>query len=120
MPDSRKEMEVALLILETNEELLSQHADEKGELLFEKSTLSLISSIISSGLTLHNYIVEHNLFKDNNTIKKLLIDIENECEKLKISEENAKKLNIRDAMIRWSKLHGIILNLCIEIVVEGL
>lgn len=120
MSELTKEIEVALLVLEKNEELLEQHSDEKGELLFDKSTLSLISEIISSGLTLHNYIVEHNLFTDNAVIKKFLIDIENESEKLKISEENAKKLNIRDAMIRWSKLHAIILNLCVEIVVEGM
>lgn len=108
-------VKLAEKVLTDSDKFLVRYSSEDGNLLLDKSSLKDISSIIAEGLTVSNYIIEHQLYADNAGIQDLLGKITKEADKLAITEENAKQLNFRDALIHWSKIHALVITLCAQV-----
>ena len=105
-------------VLTDSEELLAHNMDETGNIIIDKSTLKATTNIIQEGLLIYNYIVREGFYKDNKPIQDTLVQINKFADKVVISDENAKNLNMRDAMINWTKLQGLVISLCIMVLNE--
>ena len=102
-------------VLMDSEDFITKYSDEVNGLLLDKSSFYDITKIIQEGLAIYNHIVEKNLYADDAYMQELLGKISREASKLTISEENAKKLNFRDALVDWGKLHALIISMCVVV-----
>lgn len=105
-------------ILVDSEELLAHNTDETGNIIIDKTTLRSMTDVLQAGLLIYNQIVKEGLYKDNKAIQETLLQINNIADKLNITDENAKNLNMRDAMINWTKAQGLIISLCVMVLNE--
>lgn len=112
-------IKLAEKVLVESEEFITKYSDEVNGLLLDKSAIYDITKIIQEGLAVYNHIVENGLYSDNVFVQNLLGRITREVSKLEINDENAKKLNFRDALVDWGTLHALIISLCTEVIVNA-
>lgn len=114
----QKYIDLMKKVITDSEELLAHNMDETGNIIIDKSTLKATTNIIQEGLLIYNYLVREELYKDNEAIQKLLVQIDTASQKLVITDENAKNLNMRDALISWTKIQGLLISLCLIVLNE--
>lgn len=85
---------------------IKQFANEEGKIVFSESSISDLTKIIGEVFKLNNYIVENNLYKDNEDIQGCLFSISEYHSKLLITESNAKSLDIKKAINYWENIHN--------------
>lgn len=93
----------------------AEYYDETGKLIISQESFNRLSTILKEGLEIYNKVVEDKMFSDDPVIQTLLSEVGKEAQKIEINEENAKKLNTRNAMEVWEDLHAGLVTLAIHI-----
>lgn len=111
-----KYIDLAKKVLLDSEELLANNTDSTGSIIIDKNTLKSLTMIIQEGLLVYNYLIDNNIHQDKEAVLKIENDISKISERMVISDENAKNLNLRDAMINWTKMQALIISLCVLVI----
>lgn len=93
----------------------AEYYNETGELIISQESFNRLSTILKEGLEIYNKVIEDKMFSDDLVIQTLLSEVGKEAQKIEINEENAKKLNTRNAMEVWEDLHAGLVTLAIFI-----
>ena len=102
-----------------SDRLLDEYTDdENGNLIICSESFAKLTGVLKEGLVMYNKIVEENLYQDNYMIQNSLQLISEDAAKLDINEENAKKLNTKNAISRWEDLHTDLLTLGMLLLAE--
>ena len=102
-----------------SDRLLDEYTDdENGNLIICSESFAKLTGVLKEGLAMYNKIVEENLYQDNYMIQNSLQLISEDAAKLDINEENAKKLNTKNAISRWEDLHTDLLTLGMLLLAE--
>jgi hypothetical protein len=105
--------------LTDSDRLLDDYTDdENGNLIICSESFAKLTGILKEGLAIYNKIVEENLYADNFMVQNSLQVISEAASKIEISEENAKKLNTKNAISRWEDLHADLLTLGILLLAD--
>lgn len=102
-----------------SDRLLDEYTDdENGNLIICSESFAKLTGVLKEGLAMYNKIVEEKLYQDSDIIQSSLQLISEDAAKLDINEENAKKLNTRNAVSRWEDLHTDLLTLGMLLLAE--
>lgn len=93
----------------------AEYYDETNKLIISQESFNRLSTILKEGLEIYNKVIEDKMFSDDLVIQTLLSEVGKEAQKIEINEENAKKLNTRNAMEVWEDLHAGLVTLAIYI-----
>ena len=96
-------------------EYSQKYIGEEGKYVNTPDSIELLNCIIEEGFTLHKYMCEKELYVEKPRITKALLKVQKYIEKLTITEENAKKLNISNALQIWEQARIAIAFLACEI-----
>lgn len=93
--------------------LYEEYVDDMGQLIMSTETLSHLTSAMKSGLEVYNMVVAAEDYKEDSDIQGVLVEIAREIEKVKTTEENAKKLNLQSSITIWETIVGKLMALSI-------
>lgn len=93
--------------------LYEEYVDDMGQLIMSTETLSHLTSAMKSGLEVYNMVVAAEDYKEDSDIQGVLVEIAREIEKVKTTEENAKKLNLQSSINIWETIVGKLMALSI-------
>ncbi len=93
--------------------LYEEYVDDSGQLVMSTETLSHLTSAMRSGLEVYNMAVTAEDLKEDADIQGVLSEIAVEVEKIKTTEENAKKLNLQTSINIWETIVGKLMALSI-------
>lgn len=93
--------------------LYEEYVDDSGQLVMSTETLSHLTSAMRSGLEVYNMAVTAEDLKEDADIQGVLSEIAVEVEKIKTTEENAKKLNLQSSINIWETIVGKLMALSI-------
>ena len=99
----KKACDLSKKLLEQINEYCGQYTGVDGKDIVSELSIMAIQEILEEGFTLHNYLVEHNLFEDKPSIKSNLIQLEGFMNRLTITKENAEKLKLSNAVQIWNQ-----------------
>ena len=98
-----------------SDRLVGEYYDEFGEFIICTESFTKLTTVLKEGLAIYNLIITEELYKDDEDIQKLMGAIFERSSKLEINEENAKKLNTRNAIDSWMDLQSYLLTLAVMI-----
>lgn len=98
-----------------SDRLVDEYYDEFGEFIICTESFTKLTTVLKEGLEIYNLIITEELYKDDEDIQKLMSTIFEKSSKLEINEENAKKLNTRNAVESWMDLQSYLLTLAVMI-----
>ena len=93
--------------------------DESGHLIICSESFATLTGILKEGLAINNKIIEEKLYQDNQVIQDCLSNISEKVSKIEINEENAKKINTKNAINKWEDLHAELLVLVMLLLAEN-
>lgn len=96
-------------------EYSEKYIGSEGKYVNTSDSIELLNCILEEGFTLHKYVVEKELYIEKPRIIKALVEVQKYIEKLSITEDNAKKLNISNALQLWEQARIAIAFLACEI-----
>lgn len=99
----KKACDLSKKLLEQINEYCGQYTGVDGKDIVSELSIMALQEILEEGFTLHNYLVEHNLFEDKPSIKSNLIQLEGFMNRLVITKENAEKLKLSNAVQIWNQ-----------------
>lgn len=99
----KKACDLSKKLLEQINEYCGQYTGVDGKDIVSELSIMALQEILEEGFTLHNYLVEHNLFEDKPSIKSNLIQLEGFMNRLTITKENAEKLKLSNAVQIWNQ-----------------
>ena len=99
----KKACDLSKKLLEQINEYCGQYTGVDGKDIVSELYIMSLQEILEEGFTLHNYLVEHNLFEDKPSIKSNLIQLEGFMNRLTITKENAEKLKLSNAVQIWNQ-----------------
>lgn len=99
----KKACDLSKKLLEQINEYCGQYTGVDGKDIVSELSIVALQEILEEGFTLHNYLVEHNLFEDKPSIKSNLIQLEGFMNRLVITKENAEKLKLSNAVQIWNQ-----------------
>lgn len=99
----KKACDLSKKLLEQINEYCGQYIGVDGKDIVSELSIMALQEILEEGFTLHNYLVEHNLFEDKPSIKSNLIQLEGFMNRLVITKENAEKLKLSNAVQIWNQ-----------------
>lgn len=98
-----------------SDRLVDEYYDEFGEFIICTESFTKLTTVLKEGLEIYNLIITEELYKDDEDVQKLMSAIFEKSSKLEINEENAKKLNTRNAIESWMDLQSYLLTLAVMI-----
>jgi len=99
----KKACDLSKKLLEQINTYCGQYTGVDGKDVVSELSIMSLQEILEEGFALHNYLVEHNLFKDKPSIKSNLIQLEGFMNRLAITKENAEKLKLSNAVQIWNQ-----------------
>ena len=99
----KKACDLSKKLLEQINEYCGQYTGVDGKDIVSELSIMALQEILEEGFTLHNYLVEHNLFEDKPSIKSNIIQLEGFMNRLVITKENAEKLKLSNAVQIWNQ-----------------
>ena len=100
---TKKACDLSKKLLAQINEYCGQYTGVDGKDIVSELSIMALQEILEEGFTLHNYLVEHNLFEDKSSIKSNLIQLEGFMNRLAITKENAEKLKLSNAVQIWNQ-----------------
>lgn len=99
----KKACDLSKKLLEQINEYCGQYIGIDGKDVVSELSIMALQEILEEGFALHNYLIEHKLFKDKPTIKSNLLQLEGFMNRLTITKENAEKLKLSNAVQIWNQ-----------------
>ena len=99
----KKACDLSKKLLEQINEYCGQYIGIDGKDVVSELSIIALQGILEEGFALHNYLIEHKLFKDKPTIKSNLLQLEGFMNRLTITKENAEKLKLSNAVQIWNQ-----------------
>lgn len=99
----KKACDLSKKLLEQINEYCGQYIGIDGKDIVSELSIMALQEILEEGFALHNYLIEHKLFKDKPTIKSNLLQLEGFMNRLTITKENAEKLKLSNAVQIWNQ-----------------
>ena len=98
-----------------SDRMIDEYYDELGEFIISTESFTRLTTLLKEGLGIYNFVVTEKLYENDEDIQKLLSIIYEKSSKLEINEENAKKLNTKNAIASWLELNSYLLTLVVMI-----
>ena len=98
-----------------SDRMVDEYYDEFGEFIISTESFTRLTTVLKEGLGIYNLVITEKLYQDDEDIQKLMGIIFEKSSKLEINEENAKKLNTRNAIDAWMDLQSYLLTLAVMI-----
>lgn len=111
----KKAYQLAEKIVKDVNEYSEKYISSEGKFVNTGDSIELLNCILEEGFTLHKYMCEKELYVEKPRIQKALLEVQKYIEKLTVNEENAKKLNISNALQLWEQARIAIAFLACEI-----
>lgn len=98
-----------------SDHMVDEYYDDFGEFIICTESFTRLTTLLKEGLAIYNLIITEKLYQDDEDIQKLMSTIFEKSSKLEINEENAKKLNTKNAIESWLDLQSYLLTLAVMI-----
>lgn len=99
----KKACDLSNKILDQINDYMGKYIGMNNKDVVTENSLSELQTILEEGFALHNYIIEHELYKDKPALTANLVQLESFIDKLQINKENAEKLRLSNAVQIWNQ-----------------
>lgn len=99
----KKACDLSNKILDQINDYMGKYIGMNNKDVVTENSLSELQMILEEGFALHNYIIEHELYKDKPALTANLVQLESFIDKLQINKENAEKLRLSNAVQIWNQ-----------------
>lgn len=112
-------MEKAYQLSEKLIEQINNHSETymttDGKSVHSEDMINSLNNIIESGLVLYKYLQEHKYYEGIPTVTVDMIELSKLVDKMAITESNAKKLDMGNALQIWNQMKIIIAKLACDL-----
>lgn len=99
----KKACDLSNKILDQINDYMGKYIGMNNKDVVTENSLSELQIILEEGFALHNYIIEHELYKNKPALTANLVQLESFIDKLQINKENAEKLRLSNAVQIWNQ-----------------
>lgn len=99
----KKACDLSNKILDQINDYMGKYIGMNNKDVVTENSLSELQMILEEGFALHNYVIEHELYKDKPALTANLVQLESFINKLQINKENAEKLRLSNAIQIWNQ-----------------
>ena len=98
-----KAIQLSDKILKEIEEYSTNYVTTEGKIATTNVALEKLNVIIEDGFVLYKYLIDKKLYETHQSIVPFLNGVAESIEKLQVTEQNAKKLNLSSATQIWQQ-----------------
>ena len=99
----KKAYQLSEKIIKDIEDYSANYVTDEGKTVTTPDELKALNTIIEEGFTLYKYLIEKKLYENDPSILCAVNELGAYVEKLKITEDNAKKLHLSNVMQIWNQ-----------------
>jgi len=99
----KKVYQLAEKIIKDIEDYSENYVTDEGKTVTSSDELKALNTIIEEGFALYKYLIEKKLYNTDPSIECAVNELGGYIEKLKITEDNAKKLHLSNVMQIWNQ-----------------